>query len=219
MSNSWLEDILGEPVRLMPKLAKLPFIDDNDSLEAALRPATSAAVRAATDAFLRRKEQEETWKAILDDEDLAKAVSTGAFDNRQLQDDSQPKQGTKFPELPRATDPRKPVCSCDCQFCRTQDCKNCCADEKCEFAHLSVLSELAPLDEETAAEMYQAAASKQRGRLRKARVTKHKSALLPAIHQFRKALWPKPSASIDLAVDAVANAVGEYVASAVAGEF
>lgn len=212
MSN-WLHNLIG-PFTTPPKLAKIPFVDDP---EGAVHAPTSAAVRAATDAFLRKKEQEETWYTIFG-EPLAKSPPAG-LDNRSLQDDTQPRQGeSKFPDLPRATDPRRKTCFCSCPNCVRQDCRNCVADEKCEFAHIGVLDDILPVDPETEAELRQAARNRQVGRLRKARVAKHREGLEPAIRKFRNQL-PYSSSRIDAALEAVSAAMAQYVTCAVAGEF
>ncbi len=213
--NRLIRDIIGEiPEPARPEI-KLPIIDDDPTKREPYRPSPAA------ERLFRQLELESAMEKIYGEREVVNmmkaAVSTGAFDNRALQDDTQARTGgVKFPALPQATDPRKKQCFCDCQFCRTQNCKNCNASPRCEFAALEgPLSDILPVDQE----MLQAAHERQQKRFAGDSLRKHKRALLPAIHQFRKALWPKPSARIDQAVDAVANAAAEYVTRAVAGEF
>ncbi len=204
-----LKHLIGDLPVTSPVVAKLPIIDDKPSLSQ-WKPS------AAAERLFQRLELERTVKAIFDDDQMAKAVSIEAFDNRTLQDDTQPKQPTSYPDLPQAIDPRKKQCDCDCPFCRTQNCKNCDANPRCEFAALEgPLSDILPVD----AEMRQAAKAHQQKRFDGDRLRKHKRALLPMVQQFRKALWPKPSVSVDQAVAAVVTAAAQYVTSAVACEF
>ncbi|HLX84838.1 MAG TPA: hypothetical protein VKR59_13125 [Terriglobales bacterium] len=80
--------------------------------------------------------QEHAIKAIFGDEFLAmmKAENPSpAIEPATSTYRGQPSLTAPVPE--RINDPRKPVCACGCQFCRTQDCINCDGDEPCSQSH------------------------------------------------------------------------------------
>ncbi len=208
--NDWLfrsimRSILGdEPTPARP-LAKLPFVDDEDSLESALRPPSSQVARLQGAAFLKRKEQEETWKAIFG-YDLTKDVTP--ID----QNTTYPTQRQTHLELPEPIrDPRRPLCDCMCEFCERQDCRNCCAEDRCPQSGEGLLSEIMDIGEAVREVFRQAA----RDRARQSKLDQHKKALRPMVRAFRNE-FPYRSVKIDEAVDRVVDAAADYVADVTA---
>jgi hypothetical protein len=172
MSNP-LDEIIGinDLVIPLPKLEKLPIIDDPPSL-------TPWRPSAATRERLRKLDYESAMTSAFGESPAsmmkAAAAAPAGLDNRTYEDSSQPTQPTRFPALPRATDPRKKQCFCSCPNCVRQDCRNCIADEKCEFSGLSVIADLVSVDDE----MLQAARDRQQKRIagkKIKKITKHRN--------------------------------------------
>lgn len=218
MSSNWLyKEIMGEdPVPARPEI-RIPIIDDP-------LPLKPWKPTAAGERLFQQLDLERTVREIFGDEagremvSMMKAAPAG-LDNRTLQDDSQVTPPAPFTMPKPVRDPRRRQCFCPCQQCVRQSCASCLGDPKCEFSHLGVMDDIVPVDSETEAEMRAAAASKQLGRLRKARVERHRHGLEPTFEKFRNAIPYGYTPRVIDAVNKVQDAMAEYVTSAVAGEF
>jgi hypothetical protein len=211
MSNWLYKQIMGDdPAPERPEI-KIPIIDDPPS-PTPWKPSPSA------EALFRRLEVEAAFaQPIFDDNDLAKAVATGSFDNRSYENSTQPKQPVTF-TLPTPTpDPRKKQCFCDCPQCVRQSCENCLASPRCEYAGIALLDALIPADPQEQLEEMEQAAKAQQKRYANTRLAKHREGLEPAFRKFRDAIpygySPAVSGPLNRVYDAMVANVAEAQAA------
>jgi hypothetical protein len=214
MSDSWIRELIGELPDNRPTLAKLPGIDF-------AIPAASPHVSAQADRFLKQKEVERNWESMFG-EPLSKSAPAG-FDNRTYEDSAQPTPPKTFTMPTPTPDPRKKLCFCDCPQCVRQSCASCLGDpetgQRCEFSSLGVLDDVLDVSEEVQDEMQQAAAAKQLGRLRKAKVARHRDGMKSLVDTFKADLRPLSNRVSPLLFENLLDSMAAYVAEAQAAEW
>lgn len=149
MSNWLLESILGESPVASSTVAPCPIVDDPQPLIVSKRS-------AETNRLIDGLKRDAAIKAICGQEVAALVKEYSAVS----------------PDTPATVSLPEPTkinpdsnCQCPCAMCRSgSGCYNCSANPKCDFHSLTILDGILPVDEKTASEFRQAAASRQRER-------------------------------------------------------
>jgi hypothetical protein len=168
MSNWLYKHIMGDDPTPERSLAKLPIVDDDSAA-----PERKTQRTAKVDRLIEEIAVTKTMSDIFG-YDIFK--SDPSLDNTRYE--AAEPVSSRDPVSPMVVrDPRKPACACDCAFCRSSDCINCCADEPCSQSSVGTVDASIQDIKDTVEEIFAQAARERKQKAsekktRKSRVDK-----------------------------------------------